>query len=289
MADDTPATPADDSKVVPLHEQRERADDEGVALIEQIVDESSKAWFQHEARALIEELCHPRPGIEGAVPIEAVAAGALGVAARDLTRIDLPMTYKTAVIALRECWRVDECNAWANKAAALAGYARQAKDRELYALATRIQLRARRRCGELISQIKAERGRRTDLELRDGTDPRSSRTQAASEAGLSERQRKTDLRIANIEEAEFERAVESPIPPTMTALAERGRAKQRPRWTPPEKMTVLTATEISYSPKGTLAEIAVERELAVLQAAWRDASVEARKRFLRNIGATALH
>jgi hypothetical protein len=287
MTDQVSDGSGDDDKVVSLHEQRERADAEGVALIEQIVDENSKASFQQEASGLLDELC--RPGIEGAVPIEAVAAGALGVAARDLTRIDLPMTYKTAVIALRQCWRVDECNVLATKAAALAGYARQAKDRELYSLATRIQLRARRRCGELISQIKTERGRRTDLELRAGTDPRSSRSQAVSEAGLSERQRKTDLRIAKIDEAEFEKAVERPAPPTVTALAERGRAKQRPRWMPPEKMTVLTATEIAYSPKGTLAEVAVERELAVLQAAWRDASAEARKRFLRNIGATALH
>jgi len=40
---------------------------------------------------------------------------------------------------------------------------------------------------------------------------------------MSEDQRKTALRVANIPEDEFEAAVESDNPPTMTDLARRGR------------------------------------------------------------------
>jgi hypothetical protein len=47
----------------------------------------------------------------------------------------------------------------------------------------------------------------------------------ASDAGLSVRQRKTALRVANIPEAEFEEAIESDCP-TVTEMAERGTVKK---------------------------------------------------------------
>jgi hypothetical protein len=45
--------------------------------------------------------------------------------------------------------------------------------------------------------------------------------QAAKGAGLSERQTKTAVRVANIPADEFEATVESDDPPTVTALAQR--------------------------------------------------------------------
>ena len=45
---------------------------------------------------------------------------------------------------------------------------------------------------------------------------------AADKSGLSERQRKNALRVANLPTEEFEAAVESPHPPTVTELAARG-------------------------------------------------------------------
>ncbi len=44
------------------------------------------------------------------------------------------------------------------------------------------------------------------------------------DAGMSERQRKTVRRIASVPDDEFEAAVESDAPPTVTALADRGTA-----------------------------------------------------------------
>jgi hypothetical protein len=51
-----------------------------------------------------------------------------------------------------------------------------------------------------------------------------TRTQSATDAGLSERQRKTALRLASIPSPAFERQVESPSPPTVTQLAQQGTA-----------------------------------------------------------------
>ena len=49
-----------------------------------------------------------------------------------------------------------------------------------------------------LDQIDALPGKRTDMQPKDGTGPRS-RSEAVREAGLSERQQKTAMRVANIE------------------------------------------------------------------------------------------
>jgi hypothetical protein len=139
----------------------------------------------------------------------------------------LPATYEAAQRALAECSRVDECKDWADKAQALASYAKQAKDATLHNMALRIQSRAMRRAGELLKQIQPASGTRTDLQPQDGADPRLTRESAGNEAGFSERQRKTALRVANISERTFTAAVESPNPPTVTALAALGTVQRR--------------------------------------------------------------
>lgn len=134
----------------------------------------------------------------------------------------LPENYENARRALAKCAQMDECQEWAKKAEAMASYARQANDDSLRKMADRIQARAIRRCGELLKQVEPNGGGRPP-KTRDGADPSFSRTQAATEAGLSERQRKTALRVANVPEEEFEQAVESDYPPSVTALAEAGK------------------------------------------------------------------
>jgi hypothetical protein len=133
----------------------------------------------------------------------------------------LPQRYEAAVNAIAECVRIDECKAWADKAAALASYARQAKDDSLAVMARRIQARALRRAAELLKQIpRADEATRYG---RDATVPPVTRTQAATNAGLSERQRKTALRVGAVPAAEFEARVESPKPPSITELASLGK------------------------------------------------------------------
>jgi len=132
----------------------------------------------------------------------------------------LPAAYEAAKLALANCASIDECQGWANKAEALASYAKQADDDTLRKQADRIQARAIRRCGELLKQFDG-RGRPT--EIRDGAVPNISQTEAARNAGLSERQQKTAVRVANVPANDFEQAVESEAPPTVTKLADMGR------------------------------------------------------------------
>lgn len=160
----------------------------------------------------------------------------------DIATATLPALYARATEALTECSRIDECINWADKAAAIASYAKQADDPTLHKLATRIQARAVRRCGELLEQFKAP-GARTDRPGGDAS-PRLPPTQreVAAAAGLSKDQEKQAVRVANVPAAEFEAAVESDAPPTITALAERGTEK-RPKAPPPagvEEATKLT-------------------------------------------------
>jgi rubrerythrin len=208
----------------------------------------------------------------------------------------LPAVYESAKLALSECSRIDECKDWANKAEALASYARQADDDTLRNMAIRIQARAIRRCGELLKAIEVSKGGRPkknedvficstcgesfgssiDPELlplwhcpncghhqgqdraicgnchtvnnnctngkinqktddnftrtqavrnaktTEGDHTSFTRTQAARNAGLSEWQQVTAVRVANVPTEQFENAVESEKPPTVTKFAEMG-------------------------------------------------------------------
>ena len=82
----------------------------------------------------------------------------------ELPEARLPVSYEAARTALANCAQVDECKDWADKALALASYAKQANDETLFKMATRIRARAIQREGELLKEIEAQSGRRTDLE-----------------------------------------------------------------------------------------------------------------------------
>ena len=66
------------------------------------------------------------------------------------------------------------------------------------------------------------KGKRTDLQPNNGSDVKSQK-EAAAEAGFSQRQKETAVRVANVPTEEFETLVESENPPTVTALAQRGK------------------------------------------------------------------
>src|SRR5437879_235837 len=106
----------------------------------------------------------------------------------EITSARLPATYEQAKVALASCERIDECWEWANKAEALASYAKMADDDTLRQLADRIQARAVRRMGELLKEYDA----RPDnaVKQKEGTLPLISQKQAADATGISEHQRK---------------------------------------------------------------------------------------------------
>jgi hypothetical protein len=150
---------------------------------------------------------------------------------RDISNAPLPHAYEAARAALAECEKIDECKTWADKAAAMASYARQSKDDSLLVMAKRIHARAVRRCGEILQQIpRADEATRYGW-VGEGPPADSTsyekpvgRTKVADEAGLSERQRKTALRVAAVPAPAFESQVESPRPPSVTQFAHQGTA-----------------------------------------------------------------
>ena len=71
-----------------------------------------------------------------------------------------------------------------------------------------------RRAGELLAQIEPNKpGPKAELDV--GNDNQFGRTDAARRAGFSERQQAQAIRIAAVPEADFERQVDSPAPPTL--------------------------------------------------------------------------
>jgi hypothetical protein len=143
----------------------------------------------------------------------------------DIDSATLPVRYEQAREALAACENIDECKDWADKMAALASYAKQADDDTLQRLAMRIQARAIRRAGELLRTFKQRGGDRKSDQSRD--DPTLiTQRKAAGSAGMSKDQEVQAIRVANVPADEFDAAVDSDEPPTITALAERGTDKR---------------------------------------------------------------
>ena len=138
----------------------------------------------------------------------------------------LPRTYEAARAALAECSAVDECKDWADKAAALASYARQSQDDQLEKMANRIRARATRRAGELLKQIEPATGQNNQYVKEVGDLPLHSRGNAAREAGMSPHQAKQAVRVATVPADDFEQQVESDKPPTLSQLAAQGMQKR---------------------------------------------------------------
>jgi hypothetical protein len=84
----------------------------------------------------------------------------------------------------------------------------------------RNQARAIERCGEILKTIPAAKGGHavTPTAAADSGGP-VGRMQAGRDAGMSNRQTVTALRVANVPKDQFEKQVESDNPPTVSALA----------------------------------------------------------------------
>ena len=132
-----------------------------------------------------------------------------------------PARYAAAKMALASCEEVDECWEWNSKAAAIAEYARQAKDDSLIIMAQRIQARAIRRAGELLKAIPHLRGPGC-------SELGPTRTSVARAAGMSRMQQRQAAQIAQLPPKKFEQLVESEVPPRPYKLAALGVNKRYP-------------------------------------------------------------
>lgn len=153
----------------------------------------------------------------------------------------LPTVYVEATKALEKCERVDECKDWADKAAAIASYARQMNDDEMLNFAMRIKDRATRQFGVLMAKMPANPEGRPPKNSA-GTRPViETRATIQEHLGVSDHQVKQALNIAAIPKKEFDRLVDAPEPPTLTELAQRGREIKREEAPPAKTPRPMTA------------------------------------------------
>ena len=136
--------------------------------------------------------------------------------------------YEHARTALAECDRVDECKDWADKSLALAAYARQSKDTELEKTAIRIRARALRKAGEMLKLVEKGSGKNnqhTQAKVKKaGAEPfHKTRKETYTAAGMSDRQAKEAVRVANVPEEVFEEKIEAFEPLSVSKLAELGK------------------------------------------------------------------
>lgn len=113
--------------------------------------------------------------------------------------------YDTACLAIAEASSVDEVKSIRDKAEAVRAYGRQAQNLELEQQAMMIQLRAERRAGELLKEMK-EDGQRE----KQGGDRKSksqTRTLKLSDLGISKKQSADWQKMAEIPAPDFEARV----------------------------------------------------------------------------------
>lgn len=111
----------------------------------------------------------------------------------------LPFNYEQARLAIMECERVDECKEWKDRAAAIASYAVQKRDRTMLDKATRIKARATRRLGELLEVHAKANG--------------VSFSKTAERCGVSSGEANTCRQVAKVATHTFEDVVERKNPP----------------------------------------------------------------------------
>jgi len=147
----------------------------------------------------------------------------------DRQHAPLPVVYENAKVALSECYDLDECKSWSDKAKALASYAKQADDTELEDMAKRIRGRAIRQMGVILKEFDArggDRGNQYTGGKKDAT-VHFAKNLAAEQVGLTERKMKQATRLANIDEMEFESRMEAENPPNISELEELGTKKRK--------------------------------------------------------------
>lgn len=176
--------------------------------------------------------------------------------------------YEAARRALAEARRIDEVREIRNRAEALRAYGQQARDNELVFMAAEIKLRAERRAGELIVEMKAAHVLRTRGEPEYQSD--GTRKTTLREIGITRIQAHKWQIAASVPEEQFENWLveQKPdqIPTThgVVKLADKLRTKAVARC--PQVNTHLSISEAQFRD---------------LQKAWLRAWPSTRQRFQR--------
>jgi len=114
--------------------------------------------------------------------------------------------YDKMVLAIDQCYQVDEVKDLRDKALALEEYARQACNIEAETKAAKIRIRAERKAGQLLAEIGREKGSRNDLETSVGHQLRSETPfqQAKRGAHISDYQATRWQQLAALPTTDFE-------------------------------------------------------------------------------------
>lgn len=155
----------------------------------------------------------------------------------DTKNAKLPVSYEHAKEALAACYKLDECKTWADKAAAIASYAKQSDDETLMKTAMRIKGRAIKRLGELVEEIEPKHPGRPVIGgtgATNSSEPVLTRKAVVEAAGVSKDQAVRALRVAAIPDEQFEAVIEADDPPTINQLASMGAEHRRAQKPQPE-------------------------------------------------------
>ena len=192
-----------------------------------------------------------------------------------------PVNYAVAKTALAACNKIDECKTWSDKALAIRVYAKQAKDKSLMNLATRIQARAIKRSGQMLKEAGklSPPGKKIIVP---GGNYLSPKQQLADTAGMSAKQVATATQVASVDETSFESQVESETPPSVTKLAKQGKKKRSKKKPAPTNPDFQVATHMMGSTY-TCAETCAKCDPSRVRAGLKEHEVQAFSDALRVI------
>jgi hypothetical protein len=153
---------------------------------------------------------------------------------KGVKKADLPALYRAAENALAAAKDKDEVKEWDNKAAALASYARQAKDRTLLNYANLIRNRAQRRMNDILKELpKGQRGPKNNFS------PQRTKTRrdAEDDLGMTARERHQTKAIGEMDQSQFDAhnsptAEKVPSPHALATLASRANGRASPKPSP---------------------------------------------------------
>jgi hypothetical protein len=129
----------------------------------------------------------------------------------------VPAVFVEAMRALAACRTLDESKFWADKADALAAWAKIYKNDDAATEARRLKAHAYRRMCQLADDVASA----VPAQPKGVGRPAAANT-ALTRAGLSKSQIKNVLRVGSIPADEFESLIKQPKPPSMTQLAQIG-------------------------------------------------------------------